>query len=126
MDKCDEIFKTLEDYDEMTFTLSASSKIGKIMRHIGRKNDLPCKEKFRFQERAKLLAERWSSLATSRTGRYAESSYFGDVGDMSVLSPILHNMKREREMHLGGVGGLNEIIVEHASGRAISVTLPYH
>ena len=59
-----------------------------------------------------------------RTGRYAKGCCFKGVGDMSNLSPILYNIIRERKKRLGGVDGLNEFIMVHASGRATSVTLP--
>lgn len=124
MDEYDDIFKTLEDYDEITFAPLLRSNIRQIMTLIRRKFDLPCPEKFMFRERADLLCERWSSLAMAPTGRYAKGCCFKGVGDMSALSPILHNIMRERKKRLGGIGGLNEFIMVHASGRATSVTLP--
>jgi hypothetical protein len=38
------------------------SKIGKVMRHIGRVEDFPADTVYKFRERARALANRWAPL----------------------------------------------------------------
>lgn len=125
MPTCDEIFKQLEDYDDITIESLAVTKIGKVLRHIELKDEIPRQEEFRFQERAKLLAERWSQLLKPGSGDYAKGSDFAESGSIDATSTVLHDAIRARRRYIGGVSGLKEVIVENAAGRVISVTIPY-
>ena len=122
---CDEIFTHLEDYDEMTLEYLVFSKIGKVLRHIGNKSELPRQEEFRFQERAKALVEHWERQSKIWSGDYAKGSNFTESDGTDANSPILHDMIRARGQFIGDAGGLKEVIIENAAGRATSVTLPY-
>ena len=122
---CDEVFKHLEDYDEMTAEHLHFTKIAKVMRHIGNRVGIPRQEEFQFQERAKILVMRWLRLLTAESGDYAKGSDFKESGGMDINSPILHDMMRARRLIVGNVGGLKEVIVKNATGRTILVTLPY-
>lgn len=128
MPKCDKVFKQLEDYDDdndIIIECLAVSKIGKVMRHIRCKDEIPRQEEFRFQERANLLADRWMWLLAPGSRDYAKGSEFVASDIMDVNSSILHDAIRARRQYLGGVGGLKEVIVENAAGRVTSVTIPY-
>lgn len=59
MPACDELFKLLENFNEMTIVHLSQSKIGKVMRHIQNKENIPRDEEFKFRERARALVERW-------------------------------------------------------------------
>ena len=59
MPACDELFKLLEDYNEMTIVHLSQSKIGKVMRHIQNKENIPRDEEFKFRDRARALVEKW-------------------------------------------------------------------
>ena len=122
MHACDEMFKQLEDY-EMEVGYLSSTKIGKVMRHIGDKDEIPRQEEFRFQERARALLTQWVRLAAGRDD-YAKCCGSLDSGDMNADLPIIHDILRARRRCIGS-GGLKEVIVASASGRATSVTLPY-
>lgn len=123
---CDQVFKHLEDYDEMTIEYLSFTKIGKVLRHIGLKDNIPRQEEFRFQERAKALVEGWVRLFPPGGVRnYAKGSSFKESGGMYADSSILHDMIRARRSHIGSIGGLKEVVVENATGGATSLTLPY-
>ena len=121
---CDKIFKELEDNDEMTLGMLDYSKIGKVVRRIGYKDDIPFEEKFCFRERAKVLVQQWSRLIGMGIAEYAKGSGIHGFSDMDAISPILHDMMRSRKRCVGTVGSLDEVIVEDASGRTTVVTLP--
>lgn len=59
MPACDELFKLLESYEQMTIIHLSQSKIGKVMRHIQNKENIPRDEEFKFRERARALVEKW-------------------------------------------------------------------
>jgi len=59
MPACDELFKLLENYNEMTIVHLSQSKIGKVMRHIQNKENIPRDEEFKFRDRARALVEKW-------------------------------------------------------------------
>ena len=120
---CNDIFEAMESYEEMSIHQLCHSKIGKVMRHIEQLKDIPCQEKFMFQERAGVLVEGWQRLVTTQID-YTKGSNFNGSGGMDTASPILYDMMRARKNSLGGVGGLNEVIVEYGSGRTISIVLP--
>jgi hypothetical protein len=122
---CDKIFKHLEEYDEMALHRLALTKIGKVIRHIENKVEIPRQEEFRFQERAKALAKRWCWLLEYENDDYSKGSDSKELGDVDASSPILHDMVRARRSIVGDVGGLREIIVENAAGGVTSVILPY-
>lgn len=124
MHSCDEVFKQLENYDEMTVELLSLTKIGKVMRHIGQKDGIPRQEEFRFQERAKALVGHWVRLLTAGVNDLTKDPGFEKSGSVDLNSPILHDMIRARR-RIVSVGGLKEVIVENASGGATSITLPY-
>lgn len=125
MHACDKIFEELEDNDEMTITMLCYSKIGKVVRHIEQKDDLPFKEKFRFQERAKVLVEQWWRLFTIGFVDYAKGFGFCGLGDMDAISPILHEMMMARKRCGGTIGGLDKVIIEDGTGRTTVVTSPF-
>src|SRR5579872_5944343 len=102
----------------MTVYLSTCSKIGKVMRIIGEKEETPFLEKFRFRERAKALFERWRRLPTAEADDYAKGSNFKGPSDMDLDSPVLHDILRVRRECIRSVGGLGEVIVKNAFGRA--------
>jgi hypothetical protein len=118
---CDEVFRQVEDY-EMTADYLASSKIGKVMRHVGNKDEIPRQEEFRFQERAGALVVQWSQLLTEGRDDYA--NFYGCM-DMGVGLPIIYDILKARRQCVGNGSSLKEVIVVSASGRATSVTLPY-
>jgi hypothetical protein len=123
MPVCDEVFRHLEDYEEMSIDYLHLTKIGKVMRHIGNRVGIPRQEEFRFQERAKALVKWWLPILTAEAGGYSIGPDFKESGGMDANSPILHDMIRARRWYIGNVGGLKEVIVENAAGRATSVTL---
>ena len=114
----------LEDYDEMTLDLLSYSKIGKVIRHIGQKENIPRQEEFMFQERSKKLVEQWSRISTMRPDDYAKGFDFKWLGNMSDISSVLLDMMKARRWCIGSVGGLSEVVVQNASGSSVSVTLP--
>lgn len=59
MPACDDLFKLLENYNEMTIVHLSQSKIGKVMRHIQNKDNIPRDEEFKFRDRARALVEKW-------------------------------------------------------------------
>jgi len=68
MPACDELFKLLENYNEMTIVHLSQSKIGKVMRHIQNKENIPRDEEFKFRDRAKALVEKWQrQIPASKT-----------------------------------------------------------
>lgn len=123
MHACDRVFKQLEGY-EMTADYLNFTKIGKVMRHIGDKQKIPRQEEFRFQDRARALVTQWSRLLTARCDDYAKYCGCLDSGDMDADLPVIHDILRARGRCIGSGGGLKEVIVVSASGRATSVTLP--
>ena len=123
MEACNELFNKLEDYDEMTLDLLSYSKIGKVIRHIGQKENIPRQGEFRFQERAKKLVEQWSRISTIRPDDYAKGFDFKWLGNMSDISSVLLDMVKARRGCIGSVGGLSEVVVQNASGSSVSVIL---
>ena len=76
MPACDELFKLLEDYNEMTIVHLSQSKIGKVMRHIQNKENIPRDEEFKFRDRARALVEKWQQQipASKANGTTKEDS----------------------------------------------------
>ena len=102
----------------MTAGLLSFTKIGKAMRHISNMDEIPRQAEFRFQERARVLTERWFWPPAAGASDHAKCS----AGGMDANSPVLHDMIRARRRCIAG--GLKGVIVENASGRATSVILP--
>lgn len=68
MPACDELFKLLENYNEMTIVHLSQSKIGKVMRHIQNRENIPRDEEFKFRDRARALVEKWQQqIPASKT-----------------------------------------------------------
>ncbi|KAI0319121.1 hypothetical protein OF83DRAFT_852458 [Amylostereum chailletii] len=65
MPGCDELFKTIEQYENMNIDYLAYSKIGKVMRHIHLQpqEKIPRDDEFNFRLRAKALVDKWSTIA---------------------------------------------------------------
>ena len=123
MEACNELFNKLEDYDEMTLDLLSYSKIGKVIRHIGQKENIPRQEEFMFQERSKKLLEQWSRISTMRPDDYAKGLDFKWLGNINDISSVLLDMMKARRECIGSVGGLSEVVVQNASGSSVSVIL---
>ena len=78
--------------------------------------DIPW-QKYKFQERARLLLKGWSW----RLGGYAEDSGC----DMDAKSNLLHDTLRARNACIGGVGGISRVLVVAESGSSTSVPVLY-
>lgn len=107
---CDEVFKQLEVYEEMTIDYLRLTKIAKVLRHIGCKGEIPRQEEFRFQERAKALVEQWSRLLTTESGDYAKRSDIKESGGTDFNSPVLRDMIMARRRRNGDAAGLKVIV----------------
>lgn len=88
MPACDELFKMLETFDQMTIVHLSQSKIGKVMRHIQNKENIPRDEEFKFRERARALVERWQQQipASKANGTTKDADAKGD-DSMDVDAP---------------------------------------
>ena len=116
------VFGLLENYyTDITAHFLDNSGIEEVLRDIACLGAMPSQEKYRFQERAGLILKGWSWWF----GGYVEGSALEGLGDMNVNSPVLHDMLRARKRCTGSVGGIRKVVVETASGRSTSVTLPY-
>ncbi|CDO75693.1 hypothetical protein BN946_scf184585.g6 [Trametes cinnabarina] len=64
MPALDQLFSTVERYDNMTIEYLTFSKIGKVMRHIYALADekVPRDDEFKFRERAKVLVDKWHDV----------------------------------------------------------------
>ncbi|KAI0769411.1 hypothetical protein BD413DRAFT_604984 [Trametes elegans] len=60
----DQLFTTVEQYDNMTIEYLTFSKIGKVMRHIHAlgPDKVPRDGEFKFRERAKTLVDKWHDV----------------------------------------------------------------
>ncbi|KAI9061701.1 hypothetical protein FKP32DRAFT_1594220 [Trametes sanguinea] len=60
----DQLFSTVESYDNMTIEYLTFSKIGKVMRHIYALSEdkVPRDDEFKFRERAKVLVDKWHDV----------------------------------------------------------------
>ncbi|KAI0364417.1 Tudor/PWWP/MBT, partial [Pilatotrama ljubarskyi] len=60
----DQLFSTVENYENMTIEYLTFSKIGKVMRHIHALSDdkVPRDDEFKFRERAKVLVDKWHDI----------------------------------------------------------------
>ncbi|KAL4246596.1 hypothetical protein ABKN59_008780 [Abortiporus biennis] len=67
MPNLDELFTTVESYDNMTVAYLSFSKIGKVMRHIHALNadKVPRDSEFKFRDRAKVLVDKWHELVNA-------------------------------------------------------------
>ncbi|TFK92545.1 hypothetical protein K466DRAFT_581779 [Polyporus arcularius HHB13444] len=70
MPAMDELFSTLENYPNMTMQYLLFSKIGKVMRHISvlPYEKVPRDDEFKFQERAKVLLDKWYDIFVKTNG----------------------------------------------------------
>ncbi|KAI0644711.1 hypothetical protein C8Q79DRAFT_790447 [Trametes meyenii] len=64
MPTLDQLFSTVETYENMTIEYLTFSKIGKVMRHIHALSDdkVPRDDEFKFRERAKVLVDKWHDV----------------------------------------------------------------
>ncbi|KAJ3509855.1 hypothetical protein NLJ89_g5000 [Agrocybe chaxingu] len=64
MPEIDELFTTVEKYEEMTIEQLQFSKIGKVMRHIAAQPEekVPRDGEFKFRARAKALVDKWHQI----------------------------------------------------------------
>ncbi|KDR67039.1 hypothetical protein GALMADRAFT_216707 [Galerina marginata CBS 339.88] len=65
MPEIDQLFTTVEVYNDMTIEQLQFSKIGKVMRHIAALSDdkvPPRDEEFKFRARAKALVDKWHQI----------------------------------------------------------------
>ncbi|OSD04126.1 hypothetical protein PYCCODRAFT_1444240 [Trametes coccinea BRFM310] len=64
MPTLDQLFSTVESYNNMTIEFLTFSKIGKVMRHIYALSDdkVPRDDEFKFRERAKVLVDKWHDV----------------------------------------------------------------
>ncbi|EIM80969.1 uncharacterized protein STEHIDRAFT_161976 [Stereum hirsutum FP-91666 SS1] len=67
MPACDELFTTIEQYDNMNIGYLQFSKIGKVMRHIFMQppQKIPRDDEFKFRDRANVLVEKWHGLVNA-------------------------------------------------------------
>ncbi|KAI0798604.1 hypothetical protein BC629DRAFT_1501194 [Irpex lacteus] len=67
MPALDQLFTTVEDYDNMTIQYLTFSKIGKVMRHINALPEakVPRDSEFSFRERAKSLVDKWHEIISA-------------------------------------------------------------
>ena len=80
MPTCDELFKLLENYNEMTIVHLSQSKIGKVMRHIQNKENIPRDEEFKFRDRARALVEKWQQqIPASKANGTAKEDATKDI-----------------------------------------------
>lgn len=80
MPACDELFTLLENYNEMTIVHLSQSKIGKVMRHIQNKENIPRDEEFKFRDRARALVEKWQQqIPASKTNGTAKDDTTKDA-----------------------------------------------
>lgn len=86
MPACDELFKLLENYNEMTIVHLSQSKIGKVMRHIQNKENIPRDEEFKFRDRARALVEKWQQQipASKANGTAKEDARGEDAMDVDA------------------------------------------
>ncbi|KAL1945865.1 hypothetical protein VTO73DRAFT_1867 [Trametes versicolor] len=70
MPSLDQLFTSVETYDNMTIEYLTFSKIGKVMRHIHALSDdkVPRDEEFKFRERAKVLVDKWHDVLKTTNG----------------------------------------------------------
>ncbi|KAI0929805.1 hypothetical protein AcV5_006673 [Taiwanofungus camphoratus] len=64
MPALDQLFTTVETYENMNIQYLSFSKIGKVMRHIHAltPDKVPRDEEFKFRERAKALVDKWHDI----------------------------------------------------------------
>ncbi|KAF9547332.1 hypothetical protein CPC08DRAFT_715826 [Agrocybe pediades] len=77
MPELDELFTTVERYEEMTIEQLQFSKIGKVMRHIASLADdkvPPRDDEFKFRARAKGLVDKWHQILNANKGAPATST----------------------------------------------------
>ncbi|THH31413.1 hypothetical protein EUX98_g2782 [Antrodiella citrinella] len=71
MPALDELFSTVENYENMSIAYLTFSKIGKVMRHIHAlaPSKIPRNDEFHFKERAKVLVDKWAVLINGPGGK---------------------------------------------------------
>ncbi|TFY65264.1 hypothetical protein EVJ58_g2092 [Rhodofomes roseus] len=64
MPALDQLFSTVENYQNMSIQYLTFSKIGKVMRHINAlpKDKVPRDDEFHFKDRAKTLVDKWHDI----------------------------------------------------------------
>jgi TFIIS helical bundle-like domain len=94
MPSWDELFTTVETYDNMTIQYLQFSKIGKVMRHIQSQGDgkIPRDDEFKFKDRAKALVEKWHQILNSnKSNGTASTTAKGDEATIGT-DPETDNM----------------------------------
>ncbi|KAH9932487.1 uncharacterized protein B0H18DRAFT_26786 [Fomitopsis serialis] len=67
----DQLFSTVENYQNMTIQYLTFSKIGKVMRHINAlpKERVPRDDEYHFKDRAKALVDKWHDILAENKGK---------------------------------------------------------
>ena len=71
----------------MTIVHLSQSKIGKVMRHIQNKENIPRDGEFKFRERAKALVERWQQQIPASKANGTKDSDTKGEDSMDVDAP---------------------------------------
>ncbi|KZT71650.1 hypothetical protein DAEQUDRAFT_91074 [Daedalea quercina L-15889] len=71
MPALDQLFSTVENYQNMSIQYLTFSKIGKVMRHINAlpKDKVPRDDEFHFKDRAKSLVDKWHDILNENKGK---------------------------------------------------------
>jgi len=93
MPAVDELFTTVENYENMSIGFLTFSKIGKVMRHIHAltPSKIPRNDEFRFKERAKVLVDKWAVLINGPGGKAN-----GDKADTPAANGTSTNGKKAK------------------------------
>ncbi|KAJ7041307.1 hypothetical protein C8F04DRAFT_156398 [Mycena alexandri] len=72
----DELFTTIESYDNMNIGYLTFSKIGKVMRyiHLLPAGDVPRDDEYKFRDRAKALVDSWHTILNANKGGEGEAA----------------------------------------------------
>ncbi|KAL6299746.1 hypothetical protein BKA93DRAFT_741746 [Sparassis latifolia] len=67
MPPLDQLFATIENYENMTIHCLSFSKIGKVMRHLHALSEekVPRDSEFKFRDRAKALVDKWQDIVNA-------------------------------------------------------------
>jgi hypothetical protein len=76
MPTADDLFRTVENYENMEIKYLQFSKIGKVMRHIAGLPDgtPPRDDEFKFRERAQKLVDKWAVKTNTEGGKKTNGS----------------------------------------------------
>ncbi|PPQ95931.1 hypothetical protein CVT26_016152 [Gymnopilus dilepis] len=105
MAEVDQLFKTVETYDEMTIEQLQFSKIGKVMRHIAALSDdkmPPRDEEFHFRTRAKSLVDKWHQILN------ANKPAAGGSPSASAAAPATNGATKEAKEEGGAPGPVED------------------